>query len=57
MTALRLIVSGLEHTYRTNGQGGMASALMVLEVAATHYYVKVSVLVLIWGLIGIRFGD
>ena len=30
----------MEHTYKTNGSGGVASALMVLEVAATHYYIR-----------------
>ncbi|XP_067943986.1 MAP kinase-activating death domain protein-like [Watersipora subatra] len=40
VSMLNMIVHGLEHTYKTNGSGGVASALMVLEVAATHYYVR-----------------
>lgn len=35
-----MIVHGLEHTFKTNGSGGVASSLMVLEVASTHYYVR-----------------
>lgn len=40
VAALAMIIQGLEHTFKTGGQGGMASAIMVLEVAATHYYVR-----------------
>lgn len=40
VAALAMIVQGLEHTYKTSGQGGVASAIMVLEVAATHYCIK-----------------
>lgn len=35
-----MIVQGLEHTFKSSSQGGVASALMVLEVAATHYYIR-----------------
>ncbi|XP_074660769.1 MAP kinase-activating death domain protein-like [Tubulanus polymorphus] len=40
LTVLRAIVVGLEHTYRNHGIGGMASTLMVLEIAHTHYWLK-----------------
>lgn len=40
VSLLSMIIHGLEHTYKCNGSGGVASALMVLEVAATHYYVR-----------------
>lgn len=40
MALLNLITQGLEHTFKTNGCGGVASALMILEVASTHFYVK-----------------
>ena len=40
VSLLSMIIHGLEHTFKTNGSGGVASALMVLEVAATHYYVR-----------------
>lgn len=37
---LSAIAHGLAQTYQTSAQGGVASAHMVLEVAATHYYVR-----------------
>lgn len=40
LTMLRALVTGLEQTYSNHGLGGMASALMVLEIAHTHYWEK-----------------
>lgn len=40
VSILSMITHGLEHTYKTNGSGGVASTLMALEVAATHYYLR-----------------
>ena len=36
----KALVAGLEHTYQSQGAGGMASALMVLEIIHTHYWEK-----------------
>merc|ERR1719334_1166275 len=34
------IIQGLEHTYFTHCSGGMASALQVLEIAHTHFWMS-----------------
>ena len=34
------LIHGLEYTYMNNGLGGMQSALVVLEIAHTHYWAK-----------------
>ncbi|CAH1785563.1 unnamed protein product [Owenia fusiformis] len=40
LAILKAVITGLEHTYQNQGLGGMASMLMVLEIAHTHYWLK-----------------
>ena len=40
LTAFCNSPQGLEHTYFTHCSGGMASALQVLEIAHTHYWIS-----------------
>ena len=35
---LKALICGLEVTYQNQGTGGMASAMMILEIAHTHYW-------------------
>jgi hypothetical protein len=37
---LKALIAGLENTYQNQGVGGMASAIMVLEIMHTHYWDK-----------------
>ena len=37
---LQAVAAGLEQTYCNHGQGGMASAFQLLEIAHTHYWTK-----------------
>ena len=40
LTVVKALIAGLEHTYQNQGIGGMASAIMVLEIIHTHYWEK-----------------
>lgn len=40
LTLVKAIIHGLEHTYQNHGLGGMASAVMLLEIIHTHYWNK-----------------
>lgn len=40
LTLIKTLINGLENTYQSQGAGGMASALMVLEIIHTHYWEK-----------------
>lgn len=40
LTLIKALINGLENTYQSQGAGGMASALMVLEIIHTHYWEK-----------------
>lgn len=40
LAIIRAIVSGLEVTFQNQGTGGMASAMMLLEIVHTHYWEK-----------------
>uniref|UniRef100_A0A1I8JJU3 MAP kinase-activating death domain protein n=1 Tax=Macrostomum lignano TaxID=282301 RepID=A0A1I8JJU3_9PLAT len=40
LTVLKAVVTGLERSYKARGRGGLASALLLLEVAHTHYWLR-----------------
>ena len=40
LSMVKAIISGLENTYQNQGVGGMASAIMVMEIIHTHYWEK-----------------
>ena len=40
VTMVRALIAGLEHTYQSQGCGGMASTMMILEIMHTHYWEK-----------------
>ncbi len=40
LTMVKALISGLEFTYHNQGIGGMASALLVLEIIHTHFWEK-----------------
>ena len=40
LTMIKALIAGLEHTYQSQGAGGMASAFMILEIIHTHYWEK-----------------
>ena len=40
LTMIKALITGVESTYQNHGVGGMASALMMLEIIHTHYWEK-----------------
>ena len=40
LSMVKAIITGLENTYQNQGVGGMASAIMVMEIIHTHYWEK-----------------